>query len=67
MNSEETWWTKIGSWHSLKPNDPNITRCGIEVADEDEVLTALPSEWRKEKACETCLRLMATSTFGKGN
>lgn len=50
-------WVKIASWHVLKFDDPASTACGLEVAEDDELFDGLPTEWWKEKSCETCLRI----------
>jgi hypothetical protein len=48
-------WVKIVSWHALRPDDPDVTVCGEEVAEEHEVSDELPAE----KSCELCLRILA--------
>jgi hypothetical protein len=50
----EQLWVKIASWHALRPDDPNATVCGEEVAEDNEVVDALPAE----KSCELCLRIL---------
>jgi hypothetical protein len=54
-------WVRIVSWHVLKFDDPNVTACGLEVGEDDEIHDHLPTDFWQSKSCENCFRHVMTA------